>query len=191
MYSGNISVAQNYVDSAPTTYDFLKPNGFRFIVKDIPQVVYTCQKVTLPSLDFSAAIHSNPRLDYAVPGEKLNYGDLRISFIVSEDMQNFKEIYNWMLGMADHTGGSKFQELYDARRYKATSGIDRINKYNVQFSDATLVVLNSNNNPITKIKFNSIFPISLSAMNFDSTVSSIQYITCDCVFKYTTFEIES
>jgi hypothetical protein len=189
MYSGNISVAANYINSNPTTYDFLKPNGFRFAIKEIPQASYTCQKVMFPSLTFGAAIHHTPRLDYSLPGEKVTFGDLSISFIISEDMQNYKEIHKWMLGMGDHTGGDYFQELYEKRRQKATSSIDTTNNFRIQYSDATLIVLNSANNPVVTILFKDVFPVSLSAIPFDSTVQSIMFQTCECVFKYATFEI--
>lgn len=189
MYTGNISVAENYTNSNPTTYDFMKPNGFRFAIKELPQTSYTCQKVRFPEIAFGAATHSTPRLDYPLPGEKVSFGDLSISFIISEDMANYKEIYKWMLGMGDYTGGDYFTELYEKRRQKATSSIDRVNNFNIQYSDATLIILNSANNPIVTVLFKDVFPVSLSPIQFDSTVQNITFQTCDVVFKYATFEI--
>ncbi len=47
---GASDIANNYSNSQPATYDYLKPNGFRFVIKDLPNVAYTCQEVTLPTV---------------------------------------------------------------------------------------------------------------------------------------------
>ena len=61
MYTANIDVlAKDYTNRLPTTYDFLRPNAFKFAIKDIPGVSYTCQSatteknsnVTLPYVSF-------------------------------------------------------------------------------------------------------------------------------------------
>ena len=49
-YTGNISIVKTaYESSRPTTYDFLRPNAFRFTIRDLPNTSYTCQSANLPS----------------------------------------------------------------------------------------------------------------------------------------------
>ena len=37
--------------------------------------------------------------DIEVPGDKLQYGDLVIQFLVDEDMKNYLEIYKWLMAL--------------------------------------------------------------------------------------------
>jgi hypothetical protein len=55
-------------------------------------------------------------------------------------------------------------------------------------ADATLLVLSSHNNVTKEIKFNGVFPTSVSAVDFDSQVESVEYVQMDVTFAYTYFE---
>jgi hypothetical protein len=57
------------------------------------------------------------------------------------------------------------------------------------YSDATLLVLTSNNTSNFKIKFRDIFPISLSTLTFDATSSDVEYFTAEVRFKYLMYNI--
>ena len=46
-------------------------------------------------------------------------------------------------------------------------------------------------NPQINIKFQQVFPISLSAIEFDSTATDIEYVTADVTFKYDIYEIQN
>ena len=57
------------------------------------------------------------------------------------------------------------------------------------YSDGTLQILTSSENPNFKIMFKNMFPTSLSTLNFDATAEDINYFTADVTFKYTIFNI--
>jgi len=192
MYTGNSFVAStSYLDNRPSTYDFLKPNGFRFVLENYPQVSYTCQSVTLPSIGLGSGVHSTPFIDYPIVGEKVSFGDLDINFIVSEDMSNYIELYNWMTALGDFKDYSKIQEFIENRKNRITpSSIDKKDNDHVKYSDATLVILNSSYNANINIKFTDAFPVDLSPLTFDTTVTNIQYFTCRASFKFRMFEVE-
>ena len=52
-------------------------------------------------------------------------------------------------------------------------------------------ILTSNMNPQINIKFQQVFPISLSAIEFDSTATDIEYVTADVTFKYDIYEVQN
>ena len=52
-------------------------------------------------------------------------------------------------------------------------------------------ILTSNMNPQLNVKFQQVFPISLSAIEFDSTLADIEYVTADVTFKYDIYEIQN
>jgi hypothetical protein len=58
------------------------------------------------------------------------------------------------------------------------------------FSDGTLAVLSSNNNLNKTIRFIDLFPISLSPLQFDATMSDVEYLEADVSFRYQRFTID-
>ena len=56
------------------------------------------------------------------------------------------------------------------------------------FSDATLNVLTSKNNANIEVRFNNVFPISLSGLNFNQQADDIDYLTAPVSFKYKLYE---
>jgi hypothetical protein len=193
MYTANSSdIATTYETNRPSTYDFLKPNGFRFVIQDLPQVAYTCQKVSLPSLDLGVAKQYTPFTDVSLTGEKVTFGDLSLTFIVSEDMANYLELFNWITSLGDPQGYDKYNNFINQRLNRmGRNSIDKPKDDAVKYSDASLVILNSSNIPKVNIKFTEIFPVQLDPVQFDTTVMSIDYLVCGVTFKYKLFEIET
>ena len=58
----------------------------------------------------------------------------------------------------------------------------------VNYSDATLTVLSSLNNPILRVQFINLFPITLSDIMFDSSQSADDVISGDAVFMFDYFK---
>ena len=57
------------------------------------------------------------------------------------------------------------------------------------FSDGTLQILSSNLIPKFQVKFEGLFPYSLTTMTFDATDTDIEYFTAEASFKYTIYSI--
>ena len=186
---GSSDQANNYNDSQPSTYDYLKPNGFRFVIKDLPNVAYTCQEVTIPTLGVGFVQVPYPTVDLRIPDHKPEFGDFNISFIVSENMQNYKELYTWIIGLTQYDDATytAFINKRLSRFPGATKGSASAQSAN--FSDASLFILNSSNLPKVEVKFKQLFPINLSPLSFDTTVDNIQYLVCGATFKYQSFEV--
>lgn len=186
---GSSDLANSYNNSQPSTYDYLKPNGFRFVIKDLPNVAYTCQEVSLPTVGIGFVQVSYPSIDLKVPDHKPEFGDFSLSFIVSENMQNYKELYNWIIGLSQYD--EPVYNNFINKRLNRFPGSTKDNKYAdlVKYSDASLFILNSSNLPKVEVKFKQLFPISLSPLSFDTTVDNIQYLVCGASFKYQSFEV--
>ena len=61
----------------------------------------------------------------------------------------------------------------------------------IEFSDATLQILNSNFQPNINIVFRDLFPISVSTLEFDASQRDYTYFTCEATFKYTLYTISN
>ncbi len=58
-----------------------------------------------------------------------------------------------------------------------------------QYSGGQLHILTSNFNTNHIIDYENLFPVSLTPIQFDSTVTDVEYFTAQVVFKYTNYTI--
>ncbi len=188
---GSSNLANSYASGQPATYDYLKPNGFRFVIRDLPNVAYTCQEVTLPNVGIGFVQVPTPSIDLKIPDQKPEYGDFSLKFIVSESMQNYSELYNWIIAMSAYD--DDIWTTFINKRLNRFPGATKDNKYSemLKVSDASLFILNSSNLPTLEVKFTELFPVDLAPLSFDTTVGNIQYLVCGATFKYRAFEIKS
>jgi len=191
-YTANISsqVSNNIKNNL--VFDYLKPNAFKFSIKDLPYVAYTCQSANLPSVNIGFAQQPTPFVDIPKIGDKLLYGDFTIRFLIAEDMRNYRELFNWIVALGFPNSYNEYNNFE----------IDRLNRFPfvknlrgeaevVAYSDATLTILNSSNIPKININFKDLFPTSIEALDFDITSSSIEYFVGIASFKYRTFDIQT
>lgn len=164
--------------------NFLSPVGFRFTLSKYPKVSFFSNKANIPGIALGVAIQPTPFKEIPIPGDKLEYEDLRLEFLVDENMENYTAIYNWLLGLGYPENIDQLGNLVNSQKY---AGPEIVNLY----SDATLEVLNSNYNPILKIKFKDLFPTSLNTLDFDATQRDYTYFTGVVNFKYTIYQIQS
>ena len=192
MYTANVNVAkQNYANSLPTTYDYLRPNAFRFSVKDIPNVSFTCQSANLPQLALGFAVQPTPFTDIPRIGDKLDFGSFTIRFLISEDMSNYLELYNWLVALGFPKDYTQFDALIKNRPSRFPFKVNQQGESEVlAYSDATLTILDSTNTPKVNIIYKDIFPISLEGLDFDIASAGVEYFTAIASFKYTLFEVE-
>ena len=57
------------------------------------------------------------------------------------------------------------------------------------FSDGSLHILNSNFQDVAIVKFNDLFPVGLTSLEFDATETDINYFTAEVVMRYTVYSI--
>ena len=170
--------------------NYLSPTGFYFTVVRAPKVGFFGYQVNVPALDLGVAVQPNYLTDIPRPGEKITFGDLTLTFMVDEDLVNYIEIQNWMRGIGFP---ESLQQIYDWQTDNKPSNYP--NKYKGEsdlnlFSDGTLAIYNSADNPNFKVEFQNLFPYSLSPLQFDSQTTDVQYLTATVNFKYTIYNIE-
>lgn len=190
MFTSNVSAIIGDISTPPAVYNYLRPNAFRFTIKDLPNVAYTCQSANLPSLQLGFAVQQNPFVDIPVIGDKLTFGDFTIRFLISEDMSNYIELFEWLVALG-------FPNNYDDYKGFVGSRLDRFPFYRntknstdaISYSDGTLTILDSNNIAKKHIIMKDLFPVSVETLDFDVTVSAVDYFVGVASFKYKSFEI--
>ncbi len=152
--------------------NLLSPVGFNFILTHSPEVDFYCNSANLPEISMGTAIQSTYLKNIDIPGDKIEYQDLVIQFLVDEEMKNYLEIYNWImsLGYPDSVNQASNRKIRS-------------------YSDGTLEILNSNFKPNGRINFKGLFPTSLSGLEFDATNTDLEYFTAQAIFKYQIYTI--
>lgn len=188
-YTPTANISEATFDAGnPSELDYLKPNGFRFQVHNLPNVSFFCQSANIPDITIGEAQVSTPLQDYFNPGEKLTFGTLNIRFLIQENMANYKELYNWMRGLGNPEKTEEYTNYLQSQLYRFP-GKNPTKTIEGLFSDASLFVLDSNDNPSTEIIFQDAYPTALSGLDFDLTDS--EYFVGLATFRYRQYKINS
>ncbi len=167
----------------------MSPVGFKLVLTKTPKVDFLCQSANIPSISMGTAIQPTYLKDIPVPGDKVLYDDLTVSFLVDEKMENYLAIHKWITGLGYPESIDQYNQLKkDDKRTSRIVGDDGDPRY-FEFSDATLQVLSSNYKPSVLINFKDAFPISLSTLEFDVTTRDYNFFTAQVTFKYTIYNI--
>ena len=162
------------INRSPENTNLLQSTKFLLTFDRIRTTQYFCQTVNLPGVSLGEVSRATPFLDMYSPGTKLTYDPLVVEFILDEELQGWKNIYDWFLSMADPDGFEK----RDGSRELQT---------NKHFSDATLSILSGLNNPLVRIHYSNLFPLSISDIRFDTTQSADTILTATATFRYQSY----
>ncbi len=161
--------------------NFLSPIGFKFTLAKEPKVSFFSNSASIPEIVLGTAIQPSYLKDVDVPGDKLQYGDFSLRFLVDEELENYMKIHNWMKGLGYPETTKSYKDL--------TTNTEGLRDSKESFSDGSLHILNSNYRDVAIVKFNDMFPIGLTSLEFEATDTDVNYFTAEVVFKYTVYNI--
>jgi hypothetical protein len=186
----NVSDAA-WTSNNPNELDYLRPNAFKFQIHNIPNVSYFCQAANIPEINLPPADQMTPLVDIPQPGDKLQFGTLMIRFLIQEDMKNYQELYDWLIGLGFPEDHKQFAEYGQKQAYRFPDmAPDKQNSLG-QMSDASLFLLDSNNNLQTEFQFRDAFPISLQGLDFEISSGQTDYMVGVAMFRYRDYIINS
>ena len=168
----------------------LNKNNFRLLIDKVPTVEYYVQSVNIPGLQFTEV--NQPfgiGVDAFFPGDKVTFDALSVTFLVDEDLENFKEMYDWMQAIVPFSSSSDFHSFVDSQ--KTTTGeLSNINNDLNQYSQITLITNTNKNIPNKYFRFYDCFPISLGGLELLSGSES-ETVTCTAEFRFTYYDIKT
>ena len=184
----------NTYSRQPSKQDYADPTKFKFSIIKLPKVEYFCTQVNLPGISISDNYSQpTPFRDIPLPGEKLRYEPLSVTFLVDENLENYQEIHGWLRGLGFPGGHEEFKTLLAGGSDRFPTSKDKGKSPNQGgiFSDATLNILTSKNNPVTEVRFNDCFPISLSGLQYNQQATDTDYLTATVTFNYKLYDFAS
>ena len=183
----------------PAKMDYASPIQFRFKCTKLPEVEFTCQTANIPGISLGSGTQPTPLVDVPIPGDKISYQSLDISFLVDENLNNYKEIHDWLIGIGFPQNYTQFQNLQaegsdrfpGSTRSTAPTGksVPQPLSEGGTYSDATLTILNSKNIAKTEIRFQNIYPTSLGSLSYDVKLADVDYLQALVSFNYMYYEI--
>jgi len=189
----------NVIDRTPSKFDYASPIQFRFKMTKLPNVEFFVQTANIPAITLGETSIETPLKEIPIPGDKIRYSSLDISFLVDENLNNYKEIHDWITGLGfpeDHkqfknlltTGSDRFPGTTSSTAATGTS-ISQATSDGGTYSDAILTVLNSKNIAKTEIRFQNVYPTSLGGLSYDIKSGDVEYITVNASFSYMYYDI--
>jgi len=152
--------------------NYLQPNRFKVVLDNLvlPNVDFTITEIELPDISVPPVTISGgvSKLELYEPADSVKYSDLNFTFLVDEDLKNYTELHNWMLGTTTNP------DYVEDGKEKSMS----------------LLINSSHGNVVRKITFNNCKPTALSAIPFNSGNTGTEASTCSVTMSYTSFIIE-
>lgn len=146
---------------------YLNPTGFIFTLANTPNTTFNVQSVSIPGMTLSTPEIPTPFVRIPLSGGQLSYDEFRVTFKVTEDLSSYLEIFNWMVKLGHPDSLTQFRDLK---------------------SDCSLAILDSTMHPVVKCVFKDAMPVSLGSLEFDATLTDVQYATVDATFKFLRYE---
>ena len=183
----------------PTVYDYATGTQWRLAFNRLPKTTWFCTAANVPGITLGEASYPTPMVDMFLTGDKLTFETLNITFIVDEELQNYRELWNWLVGIGSPVSHDQWATALTqgdgAVRQFGTEDIDPRTKVTYEesnlYSDATLIVYNSKNIPKVDVKFKNMFPTSLSALEYSQDLSDVEYFKASATFRYLYYEFET
>ena len=191
--------------SQPTVLDYATGSQFRLVLNRIPKTTWFCTTANVPGITLGEAQYATPMSDMFIAGDKLTFETLNITFIVDEELQNYRELWEWITGIGSpvkHTQWSDVLSKGDGltTTFSAIGTDDQLDPRTSSvmqggtstesnlYSDSTLIVYNSKNIPKVEVKFKNMFPTSLSSLEYSQESSDVEYFKASASFRYLYYE---
>jgi len=174
----------------PTNLNYLSPVNFDLQLNKLPKTKYFCTGVSLPGVNFSETVHNTTMaIQSYLPGDKITFDPLTVTFVVDEDMTNYREIFDWIMNLGPGVDTDDYKNLVDST-ISPQGNFSRASFENM-YSDATIIVNTASNNANVEFMFEDCFPTSLGQIEFNSGADGVEYASCDLTLRYTLFKIKS
>ena len=189
----------NIIDRTPTKFDYASPIQFRFKMTKLPQVEFFVQTANIPGITLDEVQQPTRLKAIALPGSTLSFASLELSFLVDENLNNYKELHDWLVGLGTPESDSQFAGLLESGSDRfpgstassAATGSNTAQPLNEGgiYSDATLTVLNNKNVAKTEIRFKNVYPTSLGSLSYDIKANDVDYLQVQASFNYMYYDI--
>ena len=191
--------------SQPTVFDYATGTQWRLTFNRIPKTTWFCVSANVPGITLGESSYPTPMADMFVTGDKLTFETLNITFLVDEELQNYREIWDWLVGMGAPKQHSEWTTTLTkgdgiTTNFTSVGSDDEIDPRTASvmqqgtsteanlYSDAVLIIYNSKNTAKVEVKFKDMFPTSLSGLDYSQELTDVEYFKATASFRYLYYE---
>ena len=153
--------------------NYLSGNRAVMQIASLPDTSFNIKNFQIPTMTLPSADHSSPYFERPEVGDKITYEALDVEFIVLEDISNWLQAYSWV----NYIGSPRERK----QEYAKTPFI---------YSDATVTVYSSHNNPLVRVKFIECVPVALGGIQFNEEIMETSTVTSYLTMEYLRYDIE-
>ena len=189
--------AESALARQPTEFNYSQSNQFKVHLSLFPKTEWFVVRANIPSVTLGQAVQATRLIDMPVIGDKLTYDQFYFTFIVDEKLQNYMELHDWLVNIGFPQSHTQFQS--QTRTDGVTRPVGKTFDTKVAgfgkesdrdlYSDITMFILSSKNNPVAVIKFFESFPVNLTNIEYSQQLTDTTYAECTATFAYTLFTI--
>ena len=177
-----------------TGLDYADPTKFKFQTPKLPRVEFNCIQANIPGITLTEIQQPTRLIPIKIPGNDLTFENLNITFIVDEDLTNYRSVHDWMAGLSQMDSDEKYRALIsdgqdrmprsqqnnstDAGRVTSATNDGAI------YSDSKLIILSARNTPLVELTFTDCYPLSLSALEYNQNATDVEYLQATVSFGY-------
>tara|TARA_R100001463_G_scaffold28993_1_gene66178 strand:- start:587 stop:1165 length:579 start_codon:yes stop_codon:yes gene_type:complete len=182
----------------PEVLDYASPTQFKMMINQLPKVEFFITAANVPGISLGEALFPTPLKQIPMQGDEVTFENLSITFLVDENLENYKELHDWLIGIGFPQSRQQFKDFRSttSNRPGATQGnsqdigdVKPATAVSPMFSDATLTILSNKNNPVVEVRFEELSPLSLGGLNFDQEATDVQYLKSTADFNYKYYQI--
>lgn len=158
--------------NGPDKYNPIYNNCFHFEIRELPNVSMFAQRFNMPGVRLGAARRASPMVDYPIPGEKLDFEELEVGFMVDEFIENFMEIYHWMCYLGFPRDTEQFRKMFANE---------------TRFTETSDIILTSTTNKLNaarRVHFVDAFPTNLTPIEFSNIDQTTTPLIASVMFSY-------
>ena len=191
--------------SQPTVLDYATQTQWRLAFNRIPKTTWFCTAANIPGITLGEATYPTPMADMFVTGDKLTFDTLNVTFLVDEELQNYREIWEWIVGMGAPRQHEQFSDALTkgdgtTLKFSTVGSDDSLSPRDAAvmkggtptegniYSDANLIIYSSKNTPKVEVKFKDMFPASLSGLDYSQETTDVEYFKATATFRYLYYE---
>ena len=194
--NNDMATSQSPIARQPDKLDYASPTQFKFGILQLPKVEFFTVSANLPGITLPSVNYSTPLKNIPTMGEKLEYDDLTITFIVDEYLENYISMHEWITGTGFPKSRTQFSDFRSATSNNPTDAksvsVDKVGSATPDkgmYGDATLTILSNKNNPLVEVRFEDVFPTALGGLDYTQVATDVEYLNVQVTFQYKIYEI--
>ena len=175
-------------EKQPTTLDYADPTKFKFQIIKLPTVEYNTTAANVPGITLTEMTQPTRLQQLKIAGNDISFDDLTVTFIVDDELINYRKVHDWMVGLGQVDSDNKFRDIltegkdrFPLSQLHATKGST---PDGAVYSDAKLIHLSNRNIPKVEVSFVDCYPKSLSALDYNQGATDTEYLQATVTFGY-------